>query len=140
MAKDVTEYRVSTEKEDVDLDLLHQWLQESHWAKDRSREQIERSVETGACFTIQKNGRMVAFARVLTDRVVYGIILDMIVRPDLRGQGLGKLLLTGIAADPRLAELRLVLWTSRATDFYIKAGFKTKPNLQFLTRNWEDRP
>ena len=139
MVEEATDFRVSAEKGNVDLDLLHQWLKESHWAKGRSRKQIERSVETCICFTIHKDGRMAAFARVLTDGAVYGVILDMIVRPDLRGKGLGKLLLAAIDNHPGLAGLRKVLWTSRATDFYTRAGFEPKPNLRFLTRNWVDR-
>jgi GNAT superfamily N-acetyltransferase len=73
---------------------------------------------------------------VLTDGVAYAIILDMIIREDFRGQGLGKWLVQCIGEHPDVIPLRQVLWTSVAADFYQKSGFEEMPRLKFMARNW----
>ncbi len=86
-------FKISSEKKHVDIDTLHDMLSRSYWAKDRSREDVEKSVENSTCFSLLKGEEQIGFARVLTDAMAYAIILDVIFREDFRGKGLGKWLM-----------------------------------------------
>ena len=130
-------YTISTEKKHVDIDILHDMLSRSYWAKDRSREDVEKSVLNSLCFSLLKDDELVGFARVLTDVMAYAIILDMILKEEFRGQGLGQWLIQCIRDHPEVAHLRQVLWTGDADNFYRKGGFEEMSNLKFMARNWE---
>ena len=131
------DFLISSEKDRVDIDAVQTMLSRSHWAGDRSREDIEKTIANSLCFSLVKADEQIGFARVLTDSVIYAVILDMIIREDFRGQGLGKWLVQCIAEHPDVAPLRQVLWTSVAFDFYKKTGYEEMSKLKFMARNWE---
>jgi N-acetylglutamate synthase-like GNAT family acetyltransferase len=129
-------YTISSERKHVDIDTLHDMLRSSYWAKNRSRKAVEKSVETSLCFSLLKGEEQIGFVRVLTDTMAYAIILDMIIREEFRGQGLGKWLMQCICDHPEVKPLRQVLWTGDADDFYRQTGFEEMSNLKFMARNW----
>ena len=45
-------FTISSERNHVDIDTLHDMLSRSYWAKDRSREDVEKSVENSLCFSL----------------------------------------------------------------------------------------
>jgi len=130
-------FKISSEKKTVSIDILHDMLSRSYWAKNRSREDVEKSVENSLCFSLLKDEEQIGFARVLTDEMAYAIILDMIIREDFRGQGLGKWLIQCICEHPEVTPLRQVLWTGDADEFYRRRGFDEMSKLKFMARNWE---
>lgn len=129
------EFTISCDKNRVDLDALEDMLRDSHWAKDRPREKIRRSVEESICFSLFEHEQQIGFSRVLTDNMAYAVILDMVIRKDFRRQGLGEWLIRCICRHPDVAPLRQVLWTSTAENFYKKVGFQEIPNLTFMARS-----
>jgi len=48
---------------------------------------------------------LAAFARVLTDRTYLALVLDVIVAPEYRGGGLGRLLVERICSEPALQKV-----------------------------------
>jgi N-acetylglutamate synthase-like GNAT family acetyltransferase len=130
-------FKISSEKRDVNISILYDMLSRSYWAKERSREEVERSIENSLCFSLLKDEKQIGFARVLTDGMAYAIILDMIIRENFRGQGLGKWLVQCICKHPEVTPLRQVLWTGDADDFYRQGGFEEMSKLKFMARNWK---
>lgn len=130
-------FEISSAKKQVNIDILHDMLSRSYWAKDRSWEDVEKSVANSLCFSLLKDQEQIGFARVLMDGMAYAIILDMIIREDFRDQGLGKWLVKCIYEHPEIAPLRQVLWTGDADDFYLQAGFEEMSKLKFMARNWD---
>ena len=130
-------FTISSQHERVDIDALHDMLRRAFWAKDRTREEVEKTVENSICFSLYNSEEQIGFARVLTDRVAYAVILDMIIREDFRGRGLGKWLMRCIFEHPQITPLRQVLWTSDADQFYEKLGFRKMSNLKFMARSWK---
>jgi len=129
-------FRVSSDKDQVNIDILHDLLSRSYWAKDRTREEIEQSIASSLCFSLLTGEQQIGFARVLTDSMAYAIILDMIISDNFRGQGLGKWLMECICDHPAIRHLRQLLWTGDADSFYRKSGFEEMPGLKFMARNW----
>ena len=130
-------FRISSDKKDLDIDTLHEMLSRSYWAKDRTREEVIASVENSLCFSLLKGSDLIGFARVLTDKMAYAIILDMIILDAFRGQGLGQWLVKTMCDHAEVAPLRQLLWTGDADGFYRKGGFEEMSNLKFLARNWK---
>lgn len=137
MVTETDGFKISSDKKDVDVDTLHDMLSRSYWAKDRTRREVEQSVENSLCFSLLKGDELIGFARVLTDKMAYAIILDMIVLDEFRGRGLGQWLVQCMCDHPEVAPLRQLLWTGDADDFYRKCGFEEMSNLKFLARNWK---
>ncbi len=130
-------FTISSEKKHVDTGILQEMLNRSHWAKDRSLEDVEKSVANSLCFSLFKDEEQIGFARVLTDAMAYAIILDMIISENFRGKGLGKWLIDCICNHPEVTPLRQVLWTSHADDFYRQIEFEELSRLKFMARNWK---
>ena len=46
------DFTISSNKDHVNVDILHDMLSRSYWAKDRSREEIEKSIANSLCFSL----------------------------------------------------------------------------------------
>ena len=116
-------YTIDMDKNRLQLDQIHQFLRESYWAADRSRETIAHSLETSLCFGIYQDDKMVGFARVVTDYTTFYWLCDVFVDESQRGSGLGKWLMECIVEHPQLKDLLGVLATSDAHGLYEQYGF-----------------
>jgi len=81
-------------------------------------------------------GRLVGFARVLTDFVYFGMVLDVIVAPNRRGIGLGRVLLDVVVGHPRLAGVRSLelVCQPEMVPFYRAWGFTDQVGRSLLMR------
>lgn len=117
--------RISTDPADVDLDWLHRALSErAYWAMGRSRELVELSVANSLCFSALDGERQVGFARVVTDQATFAWVCDVFVDEGSRGQGIGRLLMAAITADPRLAGLKRTVLATSSPAFYVPFGYE----------------
>jgi GNAT superfamily N-acetyltransferase len=119
------DFLCTTDKSHLQRELIHDFLfNRSYWAKGRTIDQVNKSINHSLCFGIYKNKQQVAFARVVTDFTVYAYILDVFVLEDYRGLGLGKFLMNCIMNHPELQELkRWMLGTENAHGLYEQYGF-----------------
>jgi len=110
---------------EMDLDVIHGFLTGSYWAEGRSKEEVRQSMEHSMCFALMSNqGELVGFARVITDRTVFGYLADVFVLPEHRGNGLSKRLMKHITQHPQLQEVkRMMLATDDAHGLYKQFGF-----------------
>lgn len=131
------DFRITSDQNRVDIDALHAMLSQTYWARDRSRDAVAKSVANSLCFSIFKGDEQIGFVRAITDGITYAVILDMIIREDFRGQGLGKWLVQCIDEHPEIVPLRQVLWTVDADDFYRQGGFEEMSKLKFMARSWQ---
>jgi GNAT superfamily N-acetyltransferase len=120
------EYVISCDHARLDLDVIHNFLsRESYWARGRSRERTERSVENSLVFGLYKGGAQVGFARVVTDYATFAWLADVFVLDSERGQGLGVWLVETIMSHPQLEGMRRWLLATRdAHDLYRRFGFR----------------
>lgn len=85
------EFLLSFDQDRLQLDRVEDFLvQGCYWAKDRTRQVIETSLHNSVCLGIYRQGRQVAFARLVTDRATFAWLCDVFVAEAQRGQGLGK--------------------------------------------------
>lgn len=119
------EFLLTTDKELMDLDQICRLLWNTHWAKDRPREVIEKSFENAFCFGILLEGLQIGFARVITDYATFAYISDVVIDGDFQGRGFGTWLIKSILEHSDLKGIpQWRLKTTYAKAFYKKLGFK----------------
>lgn len=122
-------YQISTDKKRLNLGKIHDYLSNvSYWAKGRTLEQVEASIENSLCFGVFDKNEQVAFARVVTDTVSFGYLLDVFVFDEFQKQGISKLLLDEIFSHNALQNVNWLLRTSDAQGLYEKYGFNSIDN------------
>ena len=60
-------YTISTSRERLDLNVIHNFLTQSYWAAGVPMEIVKRAIENSLPFGLYENDRQVGFARVITD-------------------------------------------------------------------------
>jgi len=123
-------FDVSTDPARLDIDSIHKFLSESsYWAQGRSRAAVEENIRHSLCFGVFDGVRQVGFARVVTDRVVFGYLADVFTVPEYRGRGVGKALIAAVVDHPVVKSLQVVLLRTRdAHSLYANFGFKPVPS------------
>ncbi len=107
---------------------LHQLYQKEWWTKLRTRADIDTMLQFSDLvfgFCEPETDRLIAFARVLTDRVFKAFIFDVIVDAAYRNQGLGRALMEMICEHPILAAVHHIelYCLPEMMPFYEKWGF-----------------
>ena len=126
-------YEITADPERFDIDLIHSFLSSSYWAEGRPRAVVEKSIRNSLCFGVFDGARQVAFARVITDRAVFGYLADVFVVPDYRGKGISKGLMAAILEHPDVKGLKVFLLRTRdAHGVYTQFGFAPIPNPEEL--------
>ena len=115
---------INTDKEKLDIDLIHSFLNRTYWAEGISKEIIRRSIEGSLCFGVFENDQQVGFARMITDKATFAYLADVFIIEEYRGRGLSKWLMEVIMSDPDLQGLRrMILATKDAHGLYKQFGF-----------------
>lgn len=130
---------VSDDKTRLDMTVIHAFLSErSYWAKGVPIETVECSIRNSLCFGMFRAGRQIGFARVVTDRATFAWLADVFILEEVRGGGLGKILVAAVLGHPELQGLRrFMLGTRDAHKLYEKYGFAS---LEFPERFMEFCP
>ncbi|WP_299979006.1 GNAT family N-acetyltransferase [uncultured Pseudoteredinibacter sp.] len=115
----------SQDKSRLDVSKIHSFLcMESSWAKGIPLETVHTAIDNSLCFAAFENGEQIAFCRVISDMATFANLVDVIVWPDYRGQGLAAALLERVIEHPSLKQVRrFTLATSNAHGLYKKLGF-----------------
>ena len=121
----LSDYEISTDQSRFDIDVIHNFLSNSYWAKNISRALVERSIRHALCFGVFRDGKQVGFARVISDFSTFAYLADVFVLPKHRGQGVSKLLMEVILEHRDLQGLRrFMLATVDAHGLYKQFGFE----------------
>ena len=124
--KDASGYEISTNKDRLDIGLIHEFLSSSYWAKGIPRVVVEKSVKNSLCFGAYLYGQQVGFGRAVTDQATFAYIADVFVLPEHRGRGVARSLIQAMLAHPELQGLRrFLLATADAHKLYAQLGFQS---------------
>ena len=127
------QYTISTDRARLDIKAVHEFLStSSYWAQGRSFETVARAVENSLPFGLYDGGRLIGFARVVTDRATFAWLADVYVLEEFRGEGLGKFLVGTVLDYPDFRALRRwLLGTRDAHGLYRHFGFTDIEEPQF---------
>ena len=131
-------YRITTNKDEMDLDAIHGYLVRSYWSPEIPREIVARAMQNSLCFAaLDSDGRTVGYARVVSDRATYAHLMDVFVLEDHRRRGLSKALMRAILDHPDLQGLRkITLATKDAHGLYAQFGFQAPAKPQNQMEIW----
>lgn len=96
------------------------------WAGREVDDVREAIARTEIPIGVDKQGALVAAARVMTDYVYYATVYDVIVDDDRRGEGFGRGLMETVVEHPDLQEVPIVSLHCRRglVPFYESIGFE----------------
>lgn len=119
-------YELDDDPARVDVDAVSLFMAtQAYWARWRTSDDVRRQVEGAwrvvGCY--DSAGRMVGFARAISDGVALAYLADVFVLSGHRGQGLGKAIVHEMIDNGPGAGFRWMLHTADAHDMYRAFGF-----------------
>lgn len=126
-------YRISTDKSQLNIPVIQHFLSASYWAAKRPPEKVIASIDHSICFGVylilsgseEANRQQVGFARVISDQATFAYLADVFIVEEHRGKGLSKWLMETIHAHPALQGLRRwILATRDAHGLYEQYGYQ----------------
>ncbi len=123
------DFIISRDKSLLDFKLVHQFLTNSYWAKNRTFEQVKKSIENSFCYGVYVSGKQIGFARVISDLSTFAYLMDVFIIEEFRGKGYSKVLLKKIIDDQQFSDVKKwMLATKDAHSLYKKFGFEVMTN------------
>jgi len=117
-------YLISTDRREIDLDVVHGFLTTSYWSPGIPRAVVWHAIEHSLPFGLYQGADQIGLARVVTDYATFAYLCDVFILPDSRGAGLGTWLMAVVADYPPLQGVRRwVLATRDAHGLYRHSGF-----------------
>lgn len=117
--------QISTDKKLLDVPYIQSVLTELYWAKGRSLQEVQVTIDNSRCYGLYLHGRQIGFARIVTDYAVFAYLMDVFIDENYRGRGYSSMLMEKVFNDPQLSGVRI--WRLATTDaffLYEKFGFK----------------
>lgn len=140
---DVCEIEVRNEVGVDCLPYLMDLFASAWWTAGRTTSDVTRMLAASdlvVALVHRRSGRLVGFARVITDEVYLAVVLDVIVTPGSRGSGLGAMLVDAVIGHPRLAAVRSIelVCQPELMPFYRRWGFTERVGSSRLMRRTAD--
>lgn len=110
---------------ETDIDAIHAVLRETYWSPGIPRDVVARACANSMCAIARdEGGKLIGFARVVTDKATFAWLCDVIVLPGRQGKGVGRALVQLFQRHPELQGLRRwLLGTKDAHGVYAPLGF-----------------
>jgi GNAT superfamily N-acetyltransferase len=129
----MTMITVSTDKNKLNVPFIQNFLKDTYWAKDRTIEVVQISIDNSLCFGIYLNDEQIGFARVITDLVSIAYLMDVFIIEEHRGKGYSTILINAMMTEPKLQQIKIWgLATLDAHFLYKKFGFTEVVNPEKL--------
>jgi GNAT superfamily N-acetyltransferase len=114
----------SDDKARLNIGRVHGWLASSYWSPGIERALLERTIAGSHCLGVYREGEQVGFARAITDHATFAWLADVWIDEGVRGQGLGKQMVSWFLNHPSFAGIRRFgLVNADAHGVYQKLGF-----------------
>jgi len=132
-------YKLTNKLNKLQIDELYKLYKQAWWANTRNKKEIKKMLKHTDIIVgvINKKGKLIGFARVLSDFVYKAEIYDVIVDKKYRGKGVGKLLVKKIINHKKLKRVKQfnLQCLDEITFFYKKFGFKIVDNLAYMRKS-----
>ncbi|OUR63200.1 GNAT family N-acetyltransferase [Colwellia sp. 39_35_sub15_T18] len=135
-------YRITTDKEEMDVDAIHHYLSRSYWAEKMPKGVVAKAIENSLCFGVlleEVSGveKQVGFARLITDSATFAYLADVYILEEHRSKGLSKQMMKQIVKHPQLQGLRRIMLATRdAHGLYAQFGFTPLTDEKMFMQLW----
>jgi GNAT superfamily N-acetyltransferase len=106
-------------------------LSNVYWSPNITVNEIQKGIDNSALVVgaYTNSGQQVGFLRVVSDKVRFAYVLDVVVREDFRRQGIGQRMVNCALCHPDLKDVyQWILITKDAHGVYQKCGFEPLKN------------
>ena len=120
------EHYISRDKTKLDIQRIHSEIGSTYWGLDRTLEETLKTIKACICFGLyDRTHSQIGYTRLLTDRVTFAYLMDVIIFDPHKGKGLGKALVGHILDSREVRDIKTVaLKTLDAHGLYESFGFK----------------
>lgn len=117
-------YRITTDKQDLQLAVIHDFLENAYWSQGIPKSVVQKAIEGSVCFGMYRRDEQIGFGRLITDQAVFAYLADIFIVQQYRRNGLGKWLVSCMMSYPAVQGLRrIMLATATAHELYRPFGF-----------------
>jgi len=123
----------------MDFATVREWLAVSYWAAGVEREVIERAALNSALVAgaFAPDGSQIGFLRVVSDKVRFAYLCDVVVPDEWRGRGVARMMVQHALGHPEFETLRTwTLATRDAHGVYEPLGFKPMSDPESRPQTW----
>ncbi|MCD4814502.1 GNAT family N-acetyltransferase [bacterium] len=126
----------------IDFTAVTVLLRDMRWCKGITQAEAVFAAENSALVLAAYHGDALAgYLRVVSDRTFFAYIMDVVIMPDLRGQGIGSAMIGHARGHVRLKYVyQWMLRTPDAQGFYAKQGFRPLANPEQWMLIQDNRP
>ena len=112
------------DKARLQIGRIHSWLAGSYWSPGIERALVERAIAGSHCLGAYDGEVQIGFARTITDHATFAWLADVWIDDTVRGQGLGRQMVSWFIDHPDFADIRrFALVTADAHGVYEAVGF-----------------
>ena len=130
----------SANKEDMDVNMIFDFVKNSYWGYLRTFEEQKIALQNSMNFGLFYDNKQIAFARVMTDFAFFAYLLDVFVINEHQGKGYSKILLENILSYPTLKSVdKWILATKDAHGLYSKFGFEPLKKPELIMEKMSER-
>lgn len=130
----------SSDNEDMDFEMIFDFLKGSYWGNTRTFEEQKLACDNSINLGLFKGGKQIAYTRVMTDMVFFAYLLDFFVLEEEQGNGYGKILMEKTLSFPSLERIdKWMLATRDAHSLYEKFGFEAVKSPEKLMDRLSER-
>lgn len=120
----MSDVELSDDHDRLDLDRVHGWLTTAYWSPGVGRERVASAARESQVVGAYDRSGQVGYARLVTDRTTHAWLCDVWVAQEVRGRGIGRLLVERCLERCRgWGVRRVVLATKDAHGLYASYGF-----------------
>lgn len=132
------EYTYQSGLQNMQFPAITELLRTTYWAEDIQLDKVVSAAQNSTYLAgVFDHGTQIAYARVLSDKVGFAYLMDVVIHPDYRGKGIGRLLIRSILTCEELSSVgQWLLQTRDAQEFYKINGFTPLEQPE----NWMQRP
>ncbi len=131
-------YTVSTDKNNLNVSVIHNYLKNSYWSPGIPKSTVKKSIDNSLTFGLFDGEKQIGFAKMITDYATFAYLADVFVIDEYKGQGLGKWMMTCVMSHPDLQGLRRIMLATRdAQKLYEKFGFTPLHNPDRFMQLWK---
>jgi N-acetylglutamate synthase-like GNAT family acetyltransferase len=136
------DYRITDNKDEMDIDAIHDYLSSSYWAEGVPKSVVAKAIENSLCFAVlavdtNSEEKQVGFARLITDSATFAYLADVYILEEHRGKGLSKQMMQDIIEHPQLQGLRRIMLATRdAHGLYEQYGFTALTDQKMFMQLW----
>lgn len=123
MSKD---FFISNDKNLLNIKAIKSFIADEYWGDGRTISDVEKTVKNSYCFGIYSlDNEQIGFARVVTDYIYFGYLMDVVIFERFQGKGYGKSLIEHVLQDSVIKGLKTIaLKTKDAHGLYERYNFK----------------